>query len=232
MPDLTKEKVNNSYLKITFPNSSPSLPNSLRRILLSEIPSVSLDIIHVSENTSVLPDDLLIHRLGLVPMFTNKELINFTECQCDGFCENCTIVADLQIENISHNVLTVSSSNLKCADATFSNLPLAKLAKGQKIDVRCIGRKNIGKFNSKFSPVTVVEFDYDTNNELQHTKYWHEESVEKEWPGFVKESNSEEVKLGIEVLEGYDVELIAKKGFEVMKEKVDWLINMIENLSE
>lgn len=45
-----------------------SLANAFRRILLSEIPTLAFEDVFVSQNTSIIQDEVLAHRLGLVPI--------------------------------------------------------------------------------------------------------------------------------------------------------------------
>jgi DNA-directed RNA polymerase I and III subunit RPAC1 len=47
------------------------LANALRRILISEIPTIAIDIVNLYQNTSVIPDEVLCHRLGLIPILAN-----------------------------------------------------------------------------------------------------------------------------------------------------------------
>ena len=49
----------------------PPLANALRRILISEIPTIAIDIVNLYQNTSVIPDEVLCHRLGLIPILAN-----------------------------------------------------------------------------------------------------------------------------------------------------------------
>lgn len=112
----------------------------------------------------------------------------------------------------------------------FPNLMIAKLAKQHTIALKAIGRVSIAKVNAKFSPVTVVEYEYDTGNELQHTKYWFEEDVKREWPELEeKKEQVEGIKLGVEVQDGYDVMDVVKTGLGVMKKRFVDLGEMIAN---
>lgn len=45
-----------------------SLANGLRRIIISEIPTMAFHKVLLYQNTSVIPDELLVHRLGLLPL--------------------------------------------------------------------------------------------------------------------------------------------------------------------
>ena len=45
-----------------------SIANSFRRILLAEVPTMAIEKVHVYNNTSVIQDEVLAHRLGLIPL--------------------------------------------------------------------------------------------------------------------------------------------------------------------
>lgn len=42
--------------------------NALRRIIIAEIPTMAYHKVLLFQNTSVIPDELLVHRLGLIPI--------------------------------------------------------------------------------------------------------------------------------------------------------------------
>lgn len=227
-------KISKNYISFTLKNTNLSFANSLRRTLLSEIPVVALDIINVQENNTVLPDDLLVHRLGLIPLHTKKELRYSKDCSCDNFCDDCSIKANINVANDTNQIQTIRSSCIQCDDATFNDTVIAKLAPNHRIKINAIARKGTGTMNAKFCPVTIVEFEYDKYNEKRHTKYWCEEKLEKEWPG-VQEKNEDvhkkidEVDMGIDVLDGYVALDTLVKGLEVMDKKIMDLLSMIEN---
>ena len=51
----------------------PPLVNSLRRILISEIPTMAIETVNIYQNTSVMPDEVLAHRLGLIPILADAD---------------------------------------------------------------------------------------------------------------------------------------------------------------
>ncbi len=46
----------------------PATANALRRIIIAEIPTLAFHKVLLYQNTSVIPDELLVHRLGLLPL--------------------------------------------------------------------------------------------------------------------------------------------------------------------
>ncbi|KAI0155057.1 DNA-directed RNA polymerase [Xylariaceae sp. FL1272] len=50
-----------------------SIANAFRRILIAEIPTLAIETVFVMNNTSVIQDEVLAHRLGLIPFTGSKE---------------------------------------------------------------------------------------------------------------------------------------------------------------
>jgi DNA-directed RNA polymerase I and III subunit RPAC1 len=55
-----------------------SLANALRRIMIAEVPTVAIEKVFMMNNTSVIPDELLAHRIGLLPIKVHPSLMK--EC--------------------------------------------------------------------------------------------------------------------------------------------------------
>lgn len=56
-----------------------SIANSLRRIMIAEVPTLCIEGVYVWNNTSVVQDEVLASRLGLVPLNVNPELFQMKE---------------------------------------------------------------------------------------------------------------------------------------------------------
>lgn len=61
----------------------PSIPNALRRILISEVPTMAFDKVFLFNNTSIIQDEVLAHRLGLIPLKADPRMFEFRQ---DGKC--------------------------------------------------------------------------------------------------------------------------------------------------
>lgn len=55
----------------------PFLANTFRRILLSDVPSIAIEKIYVYNNTSIIQDEVLCHRLGLIPLKADPRQFEF-----------------------------------------------------------------------------------------------------------------------------------------------------------
>lgn len=62
------ERPSEMELILEFNHVDVSFVNALRRILLSEIPTVAIEMVYMLDNTSIIHDEVLAHRLGLIPI--------------------------------------------------------------------------------------------------------------------------------------------------------------------
>ena len=57
-----------NYLEFDLIGCDTSLANALRRVVISEVPTMAIETVFVMNNTSVIQDEVLSHRLGLIPI--------------------------------------------------------------------------------------------------------------------------------------------------------------------
>ena len=70
-------KSNEEEIVFDIKGLEPPIVNALRRILLSEIPTMAIETVNIYQNTSVMPDEVLAHRLGLIPILADAEDFQF-----------------------------------------------------------------------------------------------------------------------------------------------------------
>jgi len=187
--------------RVDFKLSSVDLAfaNSLRRTILAEIPTMAVDLVEVEKNTSVLPDEFLAHRLGLIPLNSKNcdQDVEYTrDCDCDNYCSRCSVTLTLHARCTSEEIMRVYSRDLivsseranewvgspVIADPDGKGPLICKLRRGQELKLSCIAKKGIAKEHSKWAPTAAVGFEYDPHNNLRHLNYWYEEDAIKEWP--------------------------------------------------
>ena len=77
---LEKDETN---LRVVVRDADVPLMNALRRIALAEVPCMAIDEVVMIENSSILQDEMIAHRLGLVPLKTDLDSYNLPEdCEC------------------------------------------------------------------------------------------------------------------------------------------------------
>jgi DNA-directed RNA polymerase II subunit RPB3 len=193
-PKISITELDEQNIKFILYDCDLSIANALRRTILAEVPTIAIDLVEFESNTSVLIDEFLAHRLGLIPLLSAraKDLKYSRDCSCMQYCQNCSVELTLNVRCMEETTRDVTSRELLSsheavrpvhdATATTPGILLVKLRKGQEVKLRCIAKKGVGKEHSKWSPVSTVAFEYDPDNHLRHTTFWVEEDVNKEWP--------------------------------------------------
>lgn len=146
--------------------------NALRRICLNGIPVFAIDTVDIIENSSVLPDEGLAHRLGLIPIKTDLSRFNEPskcDCKSETGCSNCKVMFVLDSGD-SDTTRTILSSDLTSEDesvkATSDKIPIVQLAAGQRIKVECYARLGRGTEHAKWNSANIsVLTETDKENE-------------------------------------------------------------------
>lgn len=55
-------------LEFDFIGVTPAIANAFRRLMISEVPSMAIEKVYIYNNTSIIQDEILAHRLGLIPL--------------------------------------------------------------------------------------------------------------------------------------------------------------------
>ncbi len=67
-PEIKILELSKYVIKFELLNTDLSVANSLRRIIIAEIPTMAIDLVEVAENTGALHDEFIAHRIGLIPL--------------------------------------------------------------------------------------------------------------------------------------------------------------------
>ncbi|MDR2855815.1 MAG: DNA-directed RNA polymerase subunit D [Methanomicrobiales archaeon] len=146
----------------TIDDIQPAFANSLRRVMISEVQIFAIDSVKIYDNTSALFDEIIAHRLGLIPIITDLSTYGPTEkCTCnnkeDG-CAGCSMTFTMSVEGPK----IVTSQDLISEDpaiaAVSPNIPIVKLEKGQKIVIEAVARFGNGQKHAKWQPVTICGY--------------------------------------------------------------------------
>ncbi len=139
--------------------------NTLRRIIIEEVPTMAIEDVEFRDNSSSLYDEMVAHRLGLVPLKTDlKSYVLPSECKCKGKgCQSCQLKMTLTAKGLTAGT-TVYAKEIKTKDPkvkpVYPKMPIAKLLKGQKIELEAVAILGQGKEHAKWSPGLVYYKDY------------------------------------------------------------------------
>ncbi|XP_048135195.1 DNA-directed RNA polymerases II, IV and V subunit 3-like [Rhodamnia argentea] len=181
-PKVKIREVKDDYLKFELRDTDASVANALRRVMIAEVPTIAIDLVEIEVNSSVLNDEFIAHRLGLIPLTSERAMsMRFSRdcdaCDGDGQCEFCSVEFHLRAKCMTDQTLDVTSKDLISSDHTvvpvdFSDalgddssehkgITIVKLRRGQELRLRAIARKGIGKDHAKWSPAATVTFMYE-----------------------------------------------------------------------
>lgn len=88
-------------LSFDLSNTDISMANSLRRVMIAEVPILTIDLVNFEENTTVLQDEFIAHRLGLIPLRSKKPMKEWNynhACNCGDFCDLCSVKITLECD--------------------------------------------------------------------------------------------------------------------------------------
>lgn len=148
------------------------IANTIRRSILTNVPTMAIDEVNFLKNDSALYDEMISHRLGLVPLRTDLKSYNLLEeCTCKGQgCPKCQLNLTLKAKG----PCTVYSENLVSADPevkpTFDKIPITVLTDGQKLEIEAVARLGVGRTHAKHIPGVVYYKAYPDPEYLDETK--------------------------------------------------------------
>ena len=153
-------------IKLLIEDSTLAFVNAIRRLAISDVPTLAIDEVAFLDNTSVLYDEIIAHRLGLIPLTTDLEHYKSPE-ECEGADPitnpECYVRLFLDVE-AKEDGTVIYSGDLKSEDPAvkpvYDNIPIVVLAKGQKLTFEAYARLGRGKEHIKWSPVTVSAHKY------------------------------------------------------------------------
>lgn len=145
-----------------FNNVPRQYVNSLRRLAISEVPTLAIDDVVMLENSSVMHDEAVAHRLGLIPLRTDPgRFVMPHECDCKSTlgCSKCRVLLVLDSE-ASDKTKVVTSGELVSEDELVKpvskDIPIIVLAPNQKLKFEAYARLGTGKDHAKWQPTSAA----------------------------------------------------------------------------
>jgi len=146
-----KEK---SKISFILKESTPAFANTLRRLVIEEVPVMAIEDVEFRKNSSILYDEFVAHRLGMMPLTTDIRSYTLPEkCKCEGKgCARCQLKVTLKAKG----PCMVYASELKTRDPAvkpvYPKTPIVKLLKGQSLEFEATAVLGKGRQHSKWCP--------------------------------------------------------------------------------
>lgn len=257
VPQVQIRELRDDYCEFVLSDTDPSVANALRRIMQVEVPTIAIDLVEIEENTTVLNDEFIAHRLGLVPLISNA-VSNMTGVfETAGESNFMDVEMTLNVKCTSDDTMEVTSNDLQLdpnhpevcpvgytQDAygqEKKGILLVKMRKNQELKLKAIARKGIGKDHAKWIPVATVSFQYMP--EIKINRALMDTLSEQEREDFVKASptpvfryNNITKQVELDQIEQYHfdgealakAEELGKPGLVTFKERQDIFIFRVE----
>lgn len=159
-----------------------SIANALRRIMLAEVPTIAIEHVWIAVNSSIIQDEVLAHRVGLIPIKIDPTKLEYVVDNEETDKDTIVFHFDVECKNqysgkIKHNgekeyvnEIALSSSLswqpqgnqaeifLEGVAPVHDDIVVAKMKPGQRIEFEAHCRKGVGKDHTKFSPVATASY--------------------------------------------------------------------------
>ena len=152
----------NNHIVIEFSDTPRQYVNALRRLSISQVPTFAIDDVVILENSSVMHDEAVAHRLGLIPLRTDIErfvMPHICDCKSTLGCSKCRVLLVLDAES-QDKTRVITSEHLISEDEVVKpvngEIPIVSLAPGQKLKFEAYARLGTGKSHAKWQPTSVA----------------------------------------------------------------------------
>lgn len=121
-PSIQITNLEEDQIDFVLSETDVSVANALRRVMIAEVTTLAIDQVFVHENTSVLLDEFIAHRIGLIPLrYTpraadgyqddyqqgplvyrqgslQRRFMEHRDCNCQGHCSKCSVTFELMAD--------------------------------------------------------------------------------------------------------------------------------------
>lgn len=190
-------KLEKTFAKLLLKDTNTAIVNALRRTLVADVPKMAIENVefHLGtvqdeqgkeyESLSPMFDEILSHRLGMVPVPTDLDLfVRRDQCKCGGEgCPSCTVMYVLNKKGpctvYSGDLEPIGDSKLRVVDDL---IPLVKLGEGQAPLIYATAQLGTGSEHAKWTPVCGIGFYRMPKLTFHHNKIDDPERLAKSCP--------------------------------------------------
>ena len=164
------EEGGEDWVRLELSSSIPnSLANALRRAVINEVPTMAVEEVLIIENSSAMPNEILAHRISLIPFKSDIDNYNLPEeCGCGSKlgCEKCVVRYVLRVE-AGDDTITVYSRDMVPEDPNTKvapvsgDFPIVMLAPNQRVELELYIRVGKGRKHAKWQSGVATLYEED-----------------------------------------------------------------------
>lgn len=166
--DITVTDETENRIEFDVEGTTPAFMNALRRVMIGELPTLAVEELHVSKNNSGLFDEILAHRIGLLPWtFDEDGYVPRDECDCEDGCPDCTVNMALQKEG--EQTVTAGDISAPADDVEPVNpdTVIVDLKEDAELDIEMDAVLGRGKDHAKWQAAN-ASYAYDEEDDTFH----------------------------------------------------------------
>ncbi len=157
-------------LELVIRGFSVAYVNAIRRLILSDVPTVAVDFAYFYENSTDVYDEMIAHRLGLLVLKSDEALTKYAPPEACKDSEppnpKCfvEIFLNVSLDEDAPTGRYIKASELKISDPdvtpVYPDTPITYVAPGQRLHVVAYARLGRGKEHAKWSPASLSVLKY------------------------------------------------------------------------
>ncbi|MCK4859772.1 MAG: DNA-directed RNA polymerase subunit D [Candidatus Omnitrophica bacterium] len=206
------------FVEFEIKNTNTGFVNALRRTMLNKVPTLAIELMDVVKNSSALYNDILAHRLSLIPLtFDFKDNV-----------ENYQVKFVLE----KKGPCTVYAKDLKSTDkkvkSCYPDIVIVKLLENQEIKLEATALFGKGKEHAKWIPAKVGYMYYPDSKTLKEHGMDKGDIAEYEKKALEVKGDETRIIVNVVSISGQKPENIVLNAVEILQKELKELENKVK----
>jgi DNA-directed RNA polymerase subunit D len=142
---LKVSKKTDARVEFNITGIKENIANALRRVVISDVPVLAIESVTFSQNSSVMDDEVLAHRLGLIPLKTDPNGLDTVTVSLEGTGPGIVYSKNLVVKETK-----VKGKKKSESISVYDTIPVIKLTEGQKVELEASAQLGRGRDHIKW----------------------------------------------------------------------------------
>lgn len=168
---------------------TPAYMNAIRRFGIAYVPTLAIEDVEIVANDSVLYDEVLAHRMGLIPLTT--DLKSYTLPEGEEISAMNSVLLSLKADTAGYVHSKDFVSKDPAIKPAFDTIQVSYLLEGQEVEVNATAVMGQGKEHTKWSPANIF-YTYEPKVKVNNKSSKLSEFIEKFPPQVISDGKIDE----------------------------------------